>query len=60
MLAYLAKAGSASMAELAAATGIKPGNGYWYGGIKAMRAAGLTVDDKAGVALAPLLLGMAR
>jgi hypothetical protein len=55
MLAKVAEAGSISQDHLAASLGIKTGNGYWYGGIKAMRSAGLTIDDKSGIRLSPLL-----
>jgi hypothetical protein len=55
MLEVVADLGSVPPQQLADTLGIKPGNGYWYGGIKAMRAAGLTTDDKNTIALSPLL-----
>ena len=60
MLEKVASAGSISAADLSEALGVKTGNGYWYGGIKAMRAAGLTTDDKSGISLSPLLANAAR
>ena len=36
-----------SVSDLAAAVGLKPGNGYWYGGISALKKAGL-VEQQGG------------
>lgn len=55
MLEHVAKVGSCTLAELAQATSVKPGNGFWYGGIKALRKAGLVNDDKTSIALSSLL-----
>lgn len=55
MLEVVAAMVAISHADLSDSIGVKTGNGYWYGGIKAMRAAGLTIDDKTGVRLSPLL-----
>lgn len=43
-----------AQSELASATGVKPRNGYWYGGLKALRRVGL-IGDGDPVALAALL-----
>lgn len=53
MLEYLLSKSTppASIDVLAAAIGAKPGNGYWYGGIKALRNANLIEDGKGVVAL---------
>lgn len=42
--------------QLAAATNFKPGNGYWYGGIAAIRDPGLIVQNGGSFALSPFLL----
>jgi hypothetical protein len=55
MLEHLAKVRSCTPDELARATGLKPGNGYWYGGIAAIRDVGLVTADKTRIALAPML-----
>lgn len=57
MLQHVARVGSCTKSELAAATGIKPGNGYWHGGIAGIRDNHLVdvVGDR--IALAPLLAG---
>lgn len=56
MLQHVASHGTFTPADLAAATGIKPGNGFWYGGIAAMRDVGLVIAGKASISLAPLLM----
>lgn len=46
MLAHLLtrRPTAVDQADLAAATNLKPGNGYWYGGLKALRKAGLIME----------------
>lgn len=46
---------SASVDELATAIGTKPGNGYWHGGIKAMRKAGLVESGGGVITLTPFV-----
>lgn len=55
MLEHIAIVGMCTPSALADATGIKPGNGYWYGGIAAIRDVGLVTADKASIALANVL-----
>lgn len=47
ILEFLAKSPTKSFSadEIAAASGLKPGNGYWYGGVAAARDPGLIVQD---------------
>lgn len=44
-----------SLNDLAAKIKRKPGNGYWYGGVKALRRAGLIEDRRGDFMLSPFL-----
>ncbi len=45
--------------ELAAAIGAKPGNGYWFGGLKALRVAHLIEQDRGSFRLSDFVAGHA-
>jgi hypothetical protein len=55
-LLALGKGGTMSVDQLAQLTGLKPGNGYWYGGIKLLRNANLIEDQKGSIRLSEFVL----
>lgn len=55
MLQTVATRAPMSTEKLSEAIGKKPGNGYWYGGMKALRDAGLITVDGGYIRLTPLL-----
>lgn len=59
ILSHLMKtrSGAATVEEIAEATALKPGNGYWYGGLSALRDAGLIEQSgsKAPIKLTEML-----
>lgn len=46
--------------ELAKLINRKPGNGYWYGGVKALRRNNLAIETSGGLQLSPFLCKLAR
>jgi hypothetical protein len=58
MLAYLVEQGARAVSteELASAIGAKPGNGYWYTGVKALRSANLIAEQRGSFRLADFLV----
>lgn len=58
ILRYLRDARSDTTQRVATAIGAKPGNGYWYGGLKALRKNGLIVQDGAHLSLSPFIASL--
>lgn len=52
---FMNQKGWTSTEELASAINAKPGNGYWYGGVKALRVAGLIEEGKGTFRVSELL-----